>query len=73
MKIDLIFACIPEPVVLLNFDSLICPSSSSSSSCAWQLGSRIAIILLGRNYAADAVPLYQYTGTLFTDLGRMTG
>ena len=33
---------------------------------------RVAIILLGRNYATDAVPLYQYTGTHFTNLGRMT-
>jgi len=28
---------------------------------------------LGRGYAADAVPPFQYTGTHFADLGRMTG
>ena len=48
-------------------------SSPPSSSCIWQLGSRVAIILLGRDYAADAMPLYQYTGTHFVNLGRITG
>ena len=46
--------------------------SSSSSSCAWQLGCRVARILVGRDYAADAVPLYQHIGTPFAELGRMT-
>uniref|UniRef100_A0A8C4X0A6 WH1 domain-containing protein n=1 Tax=Eptatretus burgeri TaxID=7764 RepID=A0A8C4X0A6_EPTBU len=45
-----------------------------SYSCIWQLGRRVAIILSGHDDAADAVPpLYQYTGTHFTDLRRMTG
>ena len=44
-----------------------------ASSCGWQLGCRVAIILLERDYAADVVPLYQYTGTPFADLGRMKG
>ena len=32
-----------------------------------------SVSVLGHDYAADAVPLYQHTGTDFTDLGRMTG
>ena len=31
--------------------------NDSSSSCVWQLGCRVAIILLERSCAADAVPL----------------
>ena len=46
----------------------------SSYSCVRQLYScQVAIILLGPSCAADAVPLYQYTGTHFPDLRRMTG
>ena len=44
-----------------------------SSSYVWQLGCWVAIILLGRIYAADAVPLDQYTGTHFAKLRMMTG
>ena len=44
-----------------------------SSSCVWQLGCQVAMILLGRDYAADAVPLYQNTATHFANFGRMTG
>ena len=47
--------------------------NSTSSFCAWQLGCWVAIILSGRDYTADAMPQQQYTGTHFTDLGRMTG
>ena len=45
----------------------------SSSSFIWQLSCWVALILLGHDYAADAVPLYQYTCTHFANLGRMTG
>ena len=30
-----------------------------SFSCVWQLGCRVAIILLARDYTTEAVPLYQ--------------
>ena len=46
---------------------------STSFSCVWQLGCWVGIILLEHGCAADAVPLYQCTGTHFTNLGRMTG
>ena len=62
--------------VLVNINLLPHRTANSHfafSSCIWQLSCQVAIILLGHDYAADAVPLYQYTGTHVTNLGRMTG
>ena len=42
------------------------------SSCIWKLGCQVAIKFVGCDYATDAVPLYQYSGTQFADLRRMT-
>ena len=60
-------------VVIFIKEFLWCMKCCKTSSCIWQLGCRVAIILLGCDFATDAVLLYQYTGTRFSDLGRVTG
>jgi len=64
-----VFVCICLCLFLIN-DSNVQEELKICSTAARLSGS---YHLLERGCAADAVPLYQYTGGHFADHGRMTG
>ena len=57
----------------LTIDITALPETSFFFLRMAAFGCQVAITLLRRDYATDAVSLYQSTGTHFADLGRMTG